>query len=190
MSKFLLPVLFLALPLTLSACASFSSPDDPQKDGQYVSLVNRLTWINPLSGKRDGLRSSWPLKKLQGGKEYFPLAQIRQCDAAGACAWGVMSAQRKVTFFSYVLGGLQLDVTLLTDIARRQEVHQPGFDAVMAIPSDVGALSARSELARSFKLRYGEVQRIDLDYGVRFEVCALRYDAGGRALDMCDIDHL
>lgn len=175
--------------LLLSACASMPGPDDPQKDGQYVSVINSLTAINPLSGKRDGLRSSWPLKTLQGHQEYFPLSQIKQCEG-GSCAWGVMSAQRGVTSIKYVPGGVRFDVSLAIDIGRRQEIHQGNFNAAMAIPSDVAALSYNKKLQRSFTLQYGKVQTIELDYGIRFDVCALRYDAAGRALDVCEIAHI
>ncbi|MEC5163149.1 hypothetical protein ACFDR9_000710 [Janthinobacterium sp. CG_23.3] len=176
---------------TLSACAVLPSEHDPAKDQQYVSMVNSLSWINPMTGKRDGLRSSWPLKAHKGEVEIFPLAQIKHCEAAGApCAWGVMVAQRKLNRFTYAPGGVTLELGLALDVDRRQEIHRGTFNAAMAIPSDIAALRWKKDEQRTLNLQYGRVERIEFDYGVRFEVCALRYDASGRALDICEIPYI
>lgn len=177
--------------LAMSACASLTSVNDPAENQQYVSLVNSLTWTNPLTGKRDGLRSSWPLKTLSGRDELFPLAQLKQCDPAGeACAWGVMSAHRTVSKFHYLPAGVALELALMIDIDRSQEVHQPEFNAAMTIPIDVAALRSKKQIQRTLTLQYGKAQHIDFEHGVRFEVCVLRYDAAGRALDVCDIPYI
>lgn len=176
--------------VAVSGCASLVAPNDPAQDGQYVSVVNSLTWTNPMSGKRDGLRSSWPLKTLKGQGEEFPLAQIRDCNPAGLCSWGVMRAQRTLQQYTYVPGGVTLDLLLAVDVDRRQEVKQGAYQAAMAIPSDIAVLRANRQLQRTLKLEYGKVQHIDVDYGVRLDVCALRYDAAGQALDVCDIPYI
>jgi hypothetical protein len=69
--------------LLLSACADMGRQDTGPAPQQYVSLVNSLSWTNALSGKRDGSRSSWPLKDPAGRSEVFPLAQLKQCDQGG-----------------------------------------------------------------------------------------------------------
>ncbi|HAT31464.1 MAG TPA: hypothetical protein DCW29_11615 [Janthinobacterium sp.] len=174
----------------VSACAVFLDPNDPGKDQQYVSVVNSLTWTNPLTGKRDGARSSWPLKTMAGQDEAFPLAQLKQCDGAGACAWGVMRAHRSLSAFTYLPGGVRLDMGLVVDVDRRQEAHRENFNTSLAIPSDVAALRGKKELRRSLTLQYGKVQHIDLDFGMGYDVCALRYDGAGRALDICEIPYI
>ncbi|HEV7814999.1 MAG TPA: hypothetical protein VGP06_07845 [Janthinobacterium sp.] len=181
----------MLVALALSACASLGNPGDPGKDRQYVSLVNSLSWTNALSGKRDGSRSSWPLKNLAGQDEVFPLAQLKQCDQAGAaCAWGVMSAHRSVSAIRYVPGGVTLDLAMHVDVDRRQEMHKPEFNTAMAIPADVASLRSTKEFRRTLTLQYGKIQHIDFDYGVGFDVCVLRYDAAGQALDMCEIPYI
>ena len=172
----------------LSACTAITAPNNPVKDKQYVSLVNSLTWTNALTGKRDGSRSSTPL--AAGHKELFPLAQLKQCEGAGPCAWGVMNAQRSVTSVKYVPDGVILGLALTVDVKRRQEMREGNFSAAMAIPSDVPALGATKQVERSLTLKYGQVEHIDFDYGVGFDVCVLRYDAAGRALDTCAIAHI
>ena len=175
----------------LSACALLPSEHDPVKNKEYVSMVNSLTWINPMTGKRDGLRSSWQLKAQKGEDEVFPLAQIKQCAADGtSCAWGVMSAHRTLRRFAYAPDGVALDLGLYFDIDRRQEIHRGSFNAAMAIPSDVAALRWRKDELRTLNLKYGKVERIEFEHGVRFEVCVLRYDAAGRALDICEIPYI
>lgn len=179
-----------AVAFALSGCAALVAPHDPARDEQYVSVINSLTWTNPMSGKRDGLRSSWPLKTLKGQSEQFPLAQIRQCNANNECSWGVMRAQRTVQEFAYVPGGVTLDLLLAVDIDRRQEVRDGAYQAAMAIPSDIAVLKVNRQLQRKLTLEYGKLQHIDVDFGVRLDVCAMRFDAAGKALDECDIPHI
>ncbi len=187
--RYSVSALCVLVGLALTACATDSN--DPIKDRQYVSVVNSLSWTNPLTGKRDGVRTSWPVKSLQGHDETYPLAQIQQCDkAGGACAWGIMRAHRAVGQVAYVAAGVAVDLTLAIDIDRHQEVRLPGFNAAMAIPADVLALRYKKELRQNFTLPYGKVQHMDLDYGISFDLCALRYDAGGRALDVCEIPYI
>jgi hypothetical protein len=184
-----------AAMLAISGCANLLPSHDPARDGVHVAIVNSLTWTNPLTGKEDGSRTSWPLKSLQGQVQVFPLAQLRQCEAGGgaggeACAWGVMSATRTVEKIAYVPGGVRLDLALSVDVDRKQEVHRPEFNASMSIPSNVEALHSRKTVRNTVTLEYGKVQRIDFDFGVRFSVCALRYDEAGKALDVCDIPYI
>ena len=47
--------------LLLSACASLGTPAGLQA-GQTVAVVNSLSWDNPLTGKRAGVRTSCPIK--------------------------------------------------------------------------------------------------------------------------------
>lgn len=187
-------VIYACLAALVAGCASQGAPTVTPKEiaqeEQYVSIVNSLTWTNPMTGKRDGLRSSWPLKGLKGQDEQFPLAQVRECNPAGACTWGVMLAHRKLNEFTYVDGGVTVDLTLGLNIDRRQEVKRPDYQAAMAIPSDVAVIRVVRELVRKLDLKYGKVQHVDADYGVRLDVCVLRYDAAGQALDVCDIPYI
>lgn len=189
MHKIAASFLFASAAMALAGCASVA-PNDPVKQGQYVSVINSLTWTNPMSGKRDGLRSSWPLRTLKGQDERFPLAQLKQCAPGGQCAWGVMRAHRSLTEFAYTPDGVRLDLLLGIDIDRRQEVRDPDYQAAMAIPSDIPSLHVKRDVKRTLTLEYGKVQHIDVDYGVRLDVCALRYDAAGKALDVCDIPYI
>lgn len=176
-----------AAGLLLSACATVGTPAGLQ-EGQTVAIVNSLSWDNPLSGKRDGVRTSWPVKGGKIAPEYFPLAQLKQCDAAGkACSWGVMRAQRSAPTLAYVDGGVDLALSVSIDVARRQDARQGETQTAMAIPQDVAALSGRQQVQPSWKLKYGKVEQVELDYGVRYQVCVQRYDAAGKAIDTCEI---
>ena len=185
-----------ALSLLLSACAGVAPPAAapgiaavaPQEPP--VALVNSLTWTNPLSGQRDGARSSWPLSGRDGYDEAFPLAQLKHCGADGACAWGVMRAARSIAHVRPGPDGVLLDLTLELHVDRRQQVHQGTFNAAMAIPSDVPALQVNRVEQRSLSLRYGKVEHLELDYGVQFDVCVQRYDAAGKAQDVCPIPYI
>lgn len=178
--------------LALSACSTLfnEQPGLAAKDVQHVSVIHSLNWTNGVTGKRDGARSSWPLASLRNHEEIFPLAQIKQCDKTGACTFGIMSAQRTVSKWRHVPGGVKLDLALDIDIDRSGRARQPGLSTAMTIPADVPALRWKGGLKRSFMLVYGQVQHIDLDYGISFDVCALRYDTAGHALDVCDILYL
>ena len=173
--------------LLLSACASLGTPAGLQA-GQTVAVVNSLSWDNPLTGKRDGVRTSWPIKDGKIAAEYFPLAQLKQCDAAGnACAWGVMRAWRSAPTLAYVDGGVDVALSVAIDVARRQDARQGETQTAMAIPQDVAALAGKKQVQPRWKLKYGKVEQVDLDYGVRYQVCVQRYDAAGKAIDTCDI---
>jgi hypothetical protein len=182
------------MSLTLLSGCSLSllrNPNDPARDKQTVSVVNAITWTNPMSGKRDGVRTAWPLARLANHEEIFPLAQIKHCpDTAVPCAWGVLSAARTVTRYDYVPGGVALDLGLSVDVHRRQQDRRRNFHTSMAIPSDVPALTYRKALQQGVALPYGKVYRVDFDYGIRFEICAQRLDQNGRALDTCDIPYI
>jgi len=176
----------LSAVLLLSACASLGH-DDPAREQLSVSVVNSLSWTNPLSGKRDGARTSWPLLSAGGMQEFFPLAQLRQCQPDASCAWGVMRAERSVAGIRYLPSGLEFDLALAVDVARHQHVEQAAFSAAMTIPSDVAALQSQRQLHQHVQLQYGQVQHIALEFGVAYDICVRRIDAAGRALDNCDI---
>ena len=176
-----------AAGLLLSACASVGTPTGLQ-EGQTVAIVNSLSWDNPLTGKRDGVRTSWPIKDGKIAPEYFPLAQLKQCEAGGTpCAWGVMRAQRSAPTLSFVDGGVDVALSVSIDVARRQDARQGETQTAMAIPQDVAALVGKKQVQPSWKLKYGKVEQVELDYGVRYQVCVQRYDATGKAIDSCDI---
>jgi len=176
-----------ATGLLLSACASLGTPAGLQA-GQTVAVVNSLSWDNPLTGKRDGVRTSWPIKDGKIAPEYFPLAQLKQCEAEGKpCAWGVMRAQRGAPLLAYVDDGVDLAVNVSIDVARRQDARQGETQTAMAIPQDVAALAGKQRVQPSWKLKYGKVEQVELDYGVRYQVCVQRYDAAGKAIDTCAV---
>lgn len=187
-----------AAPLLLAGCALMRSPHDPAKDKQTVSVVNSLSWTNPMTGKRDGVRTSWPLSQLNGHEEVFPLAQLRECpderkasqNPKMACAWGVLAAERKIDRFRYQPGGVELDLALAIDIDRRQEMRRMEMKTAMNIASDVPALKYKKKIQQSVTLAYGQVQHIQLSHGLSFDICARRLDASGRALDQCDIPYI
>jgi hypothetical protein len=45
-------------------------------------------------------------------------------------------------------------------------------------------------LQESISLPYGKVYRVDMDYGVKYALCAQRVDAAGKPLDQCDIPYI
>lgn len=192
-----LPLVSLVSLALLSGCSMnmMRNQNDPARARQTVSVINAMTWTNPLSGKRDGARTTWPLAQLAGHEEIFPLAQISHCPekaaaAAVPCAWGVLSASRNITRHAYMDGGITLDLNLLVDVHRRQQDRRRNFHTSMAIPNDVPALQYRKAVEHGVALPYGKVYRIDFDYGLRFEICAQRLDQNGRALDNCDIPYI
>jgi len=183
----------------LSGCSMsmnmMRNKNDPARERQTVSVVNAMTWTNPLSGKPDGVRTTWPLAQLAGHEEIFPLAQIKNCPqkeggGVAPCTWGVLSASRNITRYEYMNGGITLDLDLLVDVHRRQQDRRRNFHTSMAIPNDVPALQYRKALQHGVALPYGKVYRIDLEYGLRFEICAQRLDQDGRALDKCEIPYI
>jgi hypothetical protein len=177
--------------MTPSALGLTRSPHDPARSGQTVSVINAMTWTNPLSGKRDGVRTAWPLSQLASHEEIFPLAQVKKCPDGGMpCAWGVLSASRNITRYDYMAGGVTLDMALVVDVHRRQQDRRRNFHTSMAIPADVPALQYRKQLQQAVALPYGKVYRIDFEHGIRFEICTQRMDANGRALDNCDIPYI
>ena len=175
------PLAALAL-LALAACASVV-PDTPTT----VSVVNSLSFDNAVSGKRDGLRSAWPAATLGGTTEQFPMAQIRHCDAAGACSWGVLKAQRSFGKVREMPRGVALDVDVVVELDRSLHTKDKGLDATLTIPADVGAIKGKLVETRSVVLEYGKVTRIDFKYGISYELCALRLDAARQPMDTCDI---
>lgn len=180
----------IAVAVALPGCASLGTPVGLEA-GQTVAVVNSLSWDNPLSGKRDGVRTSWPLKSGNVAAEYFPLAQLKQCDADNkVCAWGVMRAWRDAPTFSYVQGGVNVSLALEMDVARRQQARQGEVQTSMTIPQDVSALELKRQVRPALSLKYGKVEQVDLDYGVRYQVCMQRYDAAGKVIDRCEIPYI
>ncbi len=189
MSKLNAPLAAIAAALFLSGCGLLQSPHDPSRQGQYVTVVNSLEWNNPLSGKRDAVRTAWPAGALNHHREWFPLAQLKQCDAAGVCAWGVLNANRTLSARDYQPGAIVLKLEVQADIARQQEVHRAGYDALLRIPSDVPALEARKATSEELTMAYGKLHVVDLGHGVNLRVCAARHQADGKALDQCAINY-
>ena len=176
--------------LALAGCAAVPGPHDPARTNHTVSLVNSLSWTNAVSDKPDALRTAWPLAGLSAHTEQFPLAQVKQCDAAGVCSWGVLKAQRTLSAPRYVAGGVAVDVELAVDVDRSHDALQGGEKVAMAIPADVPALSAKRTVRKSLVLQYGKVERIGLDFGIGYDLCAQRLDKAGNAVDACDIPFL
>ena len=163
----------------------------PPADAPAVSIVNSISFSNAMSGKRDGLRSAWPMDQLAQTTERFPLAQIKQCDKAGAaCSWGVLSASRTFGKVRPVAAGVALSFQLVLDVDRSHRAHGKDLNAAMTIPADVPALQLKRTIAREVVLEYGKVQRIEVDHGISFELCALRLDAARQPLDKCEIDYI
>ncbi|QBE62766.1 hypothetical protein [Pseudoduganella lutea] len=175
----------------LSGCSMMRNQNDPVRAGQTVSVINAITWTNPLSGKRDGVRTTWPLAQLAGHEENFPLAQIKNCrEGATPCAWGVLSTSRNITRYDFVAGGVALDLAVTVDVHRRQQDRRRNFHTSMAIPTDVPALQYRKVVQQGVALPYGKVHRLEFEHGVKFEICAQRLDKNGRALDDCNIPYI
>ena len=174
--------LLAAMLLALGGCAGV-----PPSAAPAASIVNSLSFDHAMTGKRDGLRSAWPAAKLAGHVEHFPMAQVKQCNPAGACSWGVLKARRSFGKVEPVAGGVRVDVEVAIDVERSQKAFTGGGQAAMAIPADVAALQARRSEKRAIVLEYGKVTRIDMNYGISYELCALRLDAAGAPLDTCAI---
>jgi len=184
--------LFL-LPLAgvlLSGCAMWRNPNDPARNKQYVVVVNSMTWPNATSGKLDGTRTTWPLQELSNNEEIFPLAQVKHCPDALPCAWGVLLSSRNITRYSYEPGGVSLELAMKVDVHRRQQDRRRNFSTSIAVPADVPAISYQRVLQESVSLPYGKVYRVDMDYGITYQICAQRVDAAGRAVDKCDIPYI
>lgn len=183
------PLIFItaAALLALAGCAAMPGPHDPARTNHTVSLVNSLSWTNAVSDKPDSLRSAWPLAGLTQHTEQFPLAQVKQCDAAGVCSWGVLKAQRTLSAPRYVAGGVAVDVDLAVDVERSHDALQGGETVAMAIPADVPALTAKRTVRKTLVLPYGKVERVDLDFGIGYDLCAQRLDTAGKAVDACEI---
>ena len=177
----LLSLTLLAL-LALGGCASVPS-DAPQ-----VTIVNSFSYDNAITGTRDGLRSAWVLQGVAGTKENYPLAQVKQCDKEGAaCSWGVLKSERKFGSAKQVANGVELEFSIWISVERYQGMKTTLVSTKMKIPDDVPALQARRIEKRSLLLEYGKVARIDLDFGIAYEVCAQRTDAALKPLDECPV---
>ena len=182
--------LFPLASMLLSGCSMWRNPNDPARNQQYVVVVNSMTWPNAATGKPDGTRTAWPLQQLANHEELFPLAQVKHCPDALPCAWGVLSATRSVTRFNYEAGGVTLDLGLKVDVHRRQQDRRRNFHTSIAVPADVPAISYQHVLQESVSLPYGKVYRVDMDYGIKYQLCAQRVDAAGKPLDKCEIPYI
>lgn len=171
--------------LALAGCAGVVPDTTPA-----VSVINSLSFDNAVTGKRDGLRSAWPAATLAGTTEHFPMGQIKQCDKNGAaCSWGVLKAQRSFGKVKLVPGGVLVDVEVLAEVDRSQHAKSKDQDASVTIPADVGALQSKRLQKRAMVLEYGKITKIDLNYGISYELCALRLDAARQAIDKCEIGY-
>jgi len=102
----------------------------------------------------------------------------------------VLLASRNVTRYTYERGGVTLDLGLNVDVHRRQQDRRRNFHTSIAVPADVPALSYQHVLQETVSLPYGKVYRVEMDYGVTYQLCAQRIDAAGRAVDKCDIPYI
>lgn len=177
-----LPYLLAVATLALTACTSTPPPYAPS-----VSVVNSLSFDHPMTGKRDGLRSAWPMDQLGGATEQFPMAQVKHCDAAGLCRWGVLKAYRRVGSVRQVPNGIAIDVEVAVDIERSQRASATGLQAAMTIPNDVAALELKRTEKRELVLPFGQVHRIDFGHGIHYELCALRLTSARQSVDQCEI---
>jgi hypothetical protein len=169
--------------LALAGCAGVSPGTLPS-----VSVVNSLTFDNAMSGKRDGLRSTWPAATLSGSSEHFPMAQVKQCDKDGAaCSWGVLKAHRSFAKARVTPGGMEVDFEVLVDVDRSHQAKTKDQDTTMTIPANVSALQRKRLEKRTMVLAYGKPARIEFGYGINYDVCAQRLDAQGKPLDQCEI---
>ena len=182
-------LLAAAAALALAGCA-MNATNNPERDKQTVSMVNRLSWTNAMTGKPDGLRTAWPLSAMTGHVEQFPLTQLKQCRAGEAlCHWGVMKASRTIGGVRYLPGGVEIDVTVAVDVARRQEGRWAGANTAMTIPADVPALSGNQRIHRTLIMEYGKTERIELDFGVAYTLCVSRLDETREPLEVCLIPY-
>lgn len=170
--------------LALAGCAELPSGGMPA-----VSVINSLSFDNAVTGKRDGLRSAWPAHRLAGSAEAFPMGQVKVCDAAGLCKWGVLKARRTVRKAKPVPGGLAIEVEVAVDVARTHSAMMGADQAAVTIPADVAALQASSVQTRSMVLEYGKVVKIDFPFGISYELCAFRLDGAGQAMEQCEIGY-
>ena len=179
----------MRLPLTFAATAllALAGCATDRADMPSASLVNSLSFDNAMTGKRDGLRSAWPVDKLARSTEQFPMAQVKQCNAAGMCSWGVLKAHRSFGKVEPVPGGMRVELEVTIDVNRSHSAAQGGEQAAMVIPSNVSALQARRTEKRTMVLEYGKVTRLDLNYGIGYDLCVLRLDAARTPLDKCEI---
>jgi hypothetical protein len=184
MRPFFLPAAAL---LALAACAS-----EPPSPAPAVSIVNSLTFDHALSGKRDGVRTAWPMEQLAQSTELFPLAQIKRCASGGAsgCQWGVLKVSRTMGEVLASPQGVTLDVELVLDVDRSQTGHGSLQDAAMTVPADVGALQLKRVIRQRVVLEYGKVQQIAAEHGIGYALCAQRLDAARQPLEQCPIDYI
>lgn len=182
----LLPL--FAFALLASACTTAPAPAPaPAPGAPAVTVVNRLSWTNPVDGSRDGSRTAWPLHVLAAAHtERFPLAQVKQCDKA-ACSWGVVKSVRTISAAKAAGGGVTLELEVTVQVARRQQAQTGGEQAAMAIPADVEALASERTVRQQVALEYGKATRFAFDHGIAYDLCAQRIDGDGKPLDACPV---
>lgn len=177
-----LPYFLAAATLALTACGTPPPPFAPS-----ISIVNSLSFDHPLSGKRDGLRSAWPLDQLSGATERFPMAQVKHCDELGRCRWGVLKAERRVSSVRQLPNGVAIEVAVAVDVERSQHTADTGLQAAMSIPNDVPALQIKRTEKRELVLPFGQVHRIDFGHGIHYELCAQRLTSARQSMNTCAI---
>lgn len=179
--------LIVAALLALSGCAVVPATQQSAPVQPTVSLVNSLSWTNALTNQPDAMRTAWPLSSLAPHTETFPLAQVKQCDAAGVCRFGMLKAQRTLSAPRQVPGGVALDLVLDVDVSRSHAALQGGETLAMTIPSDVPALAGKRAVRKTLMLPYGKIEHFDLGFGISYDLCVKRLNAAGQALDDCAI---
>ena len=170
---------------------SASAPEQaaaPSAPPPKVSLVDSLSFTNAMSGQPDALNVARPLAANEAQTDYFPMAQLKQCETdVPQCRWGVVNAQRKVNQARIADGSVALQLEVTVDVDRRQKVDRPDYAMAMAIPSDIPVLQANRIVKQDVVLEYGKVMRIEFPFGMVYQVCAMRMDPAGLAIDQCDI---
>jgi hypothetical protein len=99
----------------------------------------------------------------------------------------VLSAQRTVDKVRYRPDGVTLDLDLLVDIDRRQQVRRADLDTALAIPGDVPVLVDQRRVQRTLALDYGKVEHIDIGYGIGYDICVERLNASRQPVERCAV---
>jgi hypothetical protein len=176
------PILLLAAVIALSGCAALEQR--AQRDN--ITIVNAVSWPDSVDGTPHRERARLTLTEAHGRTEHYPLMQIKSCKEGGRdCVWGVARVDGTIRVRNVTPGQVDLSVAMNVDIARRQEVALPGFSMMLELPKDITAFSHQRKLTHDLSLAYGKVQQIDLDYGMKLDLCVARNGADGKPADAC-----
>lgn len=165
--------------LVLAGCVTAPQDTTP------ASIINVLTFDNAMTGKRDAIQTNAPVDTLANSSASIGLGQIKQCGAPGApCQWGILKAKRSFGKVTRAPNGVSVEVDVMVDVNRAHKAE--GTDRLaMAIPSHVKALQSTQNQKRTMVLEYGKVERLNFNYGVGYELCAVRLDAQREPIDKC-----